>query len=247
MKTSDVKSAGRVLAVFEAFAHACRPLSLSEVAHQLAIPVSSASGLLRTLESNGYLYSLRPRGSYYPTRRIGEIANIVAAHDPILERARPLLAGLRDACEETVVFSKRQGARVVYLDIHESPHRIRFTAAPGELREMHANSVGKALLARLKPEERAALIEAMPFTPLTGRTLRTREALEADIAASVARGWFINDGESVVDVFAFAVTLLIHDEPYGIAVAGPPHRMRPAADRIVALLRQTAAAMEQSG
>lgn len=247
MKNEVVKSAGRVMDVFEVFARTCRPLSLSEMASELAIPISSASGLLHTLESKGFVYSLRRRGSYYPTRRIVEVANMIAAHDPILDRARPILSGLRDACDETVVFSKRQGNRVVYLDIYELRQRVRFTASPGELREMHANSVGKALLARLKAADRAALFDEMPFTQLTERTIVSREALEAEIAAGITRGWFINDCESVVDVYAVAVTLLILGEPYGIAVAGPPHRMRPAAERIVPALRDAATEMENSG
>lgn len=233
--------------VFEVFARACRPLSLSEMARELAIPISSASGLLHTLESKGFIYSLRRRGSYYPTRRIVEVASMIAAHDPILDRARPILTRLRDTCDETVVFSKRQGNRVVYLDIYESRQRVRFTASPGELREMHANSVGKALLARVEPEERAALLDELPFTRLTERTIVARKALEAEIAAGLARGWFVNDCESVVDVYAVAVTLLIHGEPYGIAVAGPPHRMRPASGKIVPVLREAAAEMENSG
>ena len=56
-----MKTADRTLDIFEAFAEAKRPLSLSEIARMIDSPVSSCHGLLRTLQKSGYMYALDVR------------------------------------------------------------------------------------------------------------------------------------------------------------------------------------------
>ena len=64
-----VKSAGRVLEIFEFFAHRHAPATVSEVAAALEFPLSSTSVLLKSLLTLGYLeYSARSR-EYQPTIR----------------------------------------------------------------------------------------------------------------------------------------------------------------------------------
>ena len=57
----SVKTAARTLDVFECFAEARRPLSLSELARAIEAPVSSCFALIRTLEDRGYLYAVGRR------------------------------------------------------------------------------------------------------------------------------------------------------------------------------------------
>src|SRR6185436_11126859 len=105
----DVKTAGRVLDVFEAFSELQRSTSLSDLARKLDIPVSSCFALLRTMENRGYIYSEKPRGGLYPTKRMHALANRIAAHDPLANRVTPALEELRETTQETVLFAKRSG------------------------------------------------------------------------------------------------------------------------------------------
>jgi len=50
-----VKSAIRILRIFEVFAESKRPVRISELAEELEIPQSSASVLVRTLVQRGYM------------------------------------------------------------------------------------------------------------------------------------------------------------------------------------------------
>lgn len=70
MEQPLVKSAGRVLQIFEIFAQNKRAMRITEIAEKLEIPQSSASLLVKTLMQNGYLdYSARGR-SVQPTMRL---------------------------------------------------------------------------------------------------------------------------------------------------------------------------------
>lgn len=243
----NVKTATRVLDMFEAFAGEARPLSLSELGRLLDIPVSSCFGLVRTLENRGYLYEFERRGGYYPTRRLQAMADRIAGADPVLERIEPLLMTLRDRCGETVLFGKLQAQGVVYLDVIESNQRIRYTASIGEFRPLHANSLAKAILGALEPQERDQVLDGYDWQRLTERTVTGREALEQDLDEARRRGWHANWGESVPDLAAVAWPVRLNRAWYAVSIAGPLQRMEPVLSELVNALRETCDAIERLG
>ncbi len=224
----DVKTAGRTLDLFEAFAKAQTPLSLSELARALKAPPSSCFNLIRALQARGYLYSVQPRRQLYPTRRLFDVAQAIAAGEPWMSRIEPVLVQLRDQTRETVILGKRQGDQVVYLNVIEGPQSIRYSSQAGALKPLHSSSIGKALLGALDPAELHELLRQLPLPRVTEATLTDRDVLLADITRSRKRGYFVTTGENVADVMAVAATVRLGGEIYGIAIAGPVHRMNDA-------------------
>lgn len=241
----NVKTALRVIEIIETFARERRPLSLSELARLLAVPASSCLALIRTLTSQGYLYETARRQGYYPTSRLLAMAQQIARHDPVLDRVHDTMNELREATGETVVIGKLDGQSVVYLDVLESPHAIRYIATAGDHRALHANSIGKALLSVLNAAEREALLAQLPFPRFTPRTLQSAAELEADIARARERGCFVNLSESMPDVGALAWPVRLSGECYGISIAGPVYRIEPQLERYAAMLRTACATLEQ--
>ena len=241
---ATVKSADRTLQILEAFAAAGEPLGIAELARRLAIPVSACYALLRTLEVRGYLYELGLRKGWYPTLRWLQKAREVAEHDPMLERVTPVLEALGKATGETIVFGKRSGTEVVYLNVVESPHSIRYSAQPGDRKPLHSSSAGKAILGALPPAERTALIDTLKLARVTPNTIVRRELLEKDLEASAKRGWYATRGENVADVHALGATVRIDGELYAVVIAGPTHRIEGALKSHAAALLRTAKVIE---
>ncbi|HEY0836734.1 MAG TPA: IclR family transcriptional regulator [Azospirillum sp.] len=231
-----MKTAGRTLDVFETFETVGRPLTLSELARSLEIPVSSCHALVRTLKGRGYLYAVGERG-IYPTRRILGLARAIAARDPVLERLAPHLKTLRDSSGETVLLGKRQDEAVVYLDVVEGTQTIRYTARPGDLKPLHSSAIGKAMLGECGEAELGRLLAALPLPRVTPATVTDAARLTEEIRAGREAGLYVTRGENVPDVMALASAVRINDEPYGIAVAGPLARVQAAQDTIAAGLR----------
>ncbi|MEN7527349.1 MULTISPECIES: IclR family transcriptional regulator [unclassified Cupriavidus] len=243
----NVKTALRVIEIIETFARERRALSLSELARLLAVPASSCHALIRTLTSLGYLYETARRQGYYPTGRLLAMAQQIARHDPVLDRVHDTMAELRDATGETVVIGKlHEGAAVVYLDVLESPHAIRYIATAGERRELYANSIGKALLGAMEDAERGAVLAQVAFQPFTARTLTTPAMVEADLQAARTRGAYVNLSESMPDVGALAWPVRLSGESYAISIAGPVYRIEPHLERYAAILRAACASLEKT-
>ena len=68
-------------------------------------------------------------------------------------------------------------------------------------------------------------MKQLPLERVTKATITDRSKLLADIDRSRKRGYFITTGENVTDVMAIAATVRLGSEVYGVAVAGPIHRM----------------------
>ncbi|WP_321907067.1 IclR family transcriptional regulator [Burkholderia cepacia] len=232
----DVKLVARTLDLFELFAAERRPLPLTELARLLNVPASSCLAMARTLVSRGYLYEVRRRGGYYPTRRLQTIAAAIDATDPVVDIVHPHLVALRDASRETAVLGKIQGVSVTYLDVVESEQAIRYTREPGELRPLHANSIGKAIFAELTGDAQQALGAQLPFERFTDATVTDLPALVAQTARFRELGWAENFGESAPELSAIAVALTLDGDWYGLSVVGPSERIRQHRDTHAALL-----------
>lgn len=222
----DIKTAGRTLDLFEAFAAELRPLRLSEIAALLKAPVSSCHQLLKTLERRGYVYGLQLK-SYYPTKRMLQSAVAIARQDPLTSVLGPALEALRDETEESIVLGQQSGNHVVMLDVIESSHSIRFSGHPGAIREMYCSALGKALLGTMTPAQRDHCLPDEPFEARTATTITRRDALEADLAAGSARGWYEVCGETVAELHAIAAPVRFAGGMLAVCVAGPVTRFAP--------------------
>ena len=242
---SRVRAADRTLSIFEAFEATGRPLALSEIARAVGVPVSSCHALVGTLLDRGYLYSTPRRRELYPTKRLFELARSIMARDPLLERVAASMADLRERTGETLIFGKRQADTALYLEVLEGLHTIRYTARPGEHKPLHSSSIGKALLASLGDQELAAWLKGRRLPAITSNTITDTKRLAAELRRTRERGWAMTRGENVVDVLAVAVPVRLAGGTYGLAVAGPMHRMLPLHEKHAALLVQTRRTLEE--
>ncbi|PIW30857.1 MAG: IclR family transcriptional regulator [Rhodospirillales bacterium CG15_BIG_FIL_POST_REV_8_21_14_020_66_15] len=242
---ADVKTAVRTLDAFEAFARSQGPLSLSELARAIGAPLSSCHGLVATLRNHGYLYAVGDSRDVYPTRRILDVAEAIVRNDPLLEIVAPALTRLRDDTGETVILGTREGDGVIYLDVFEGMHTIRYSAKPGEIKPLYSSAIGKAMLASLDERALAKAMARLKLDRITPATLTDEDALRRDLENGRAKGVFITRGENVADVMGMAALARPGGQTVAVALAGPLERMERALDSHSQRLRH--AVQELSG
>lgn len=225
IKPMSDSSVQRAFAILETFERERRPLSMKELADMCRIPASTCHSLVHAMLGRAYLYQTGRGKDLYPTRRLYDLGATIIAHDPVLQRLEPIIELLREETRETVILGKRHKQGIVYLAVLEGPQVIRYSARPGDLKPLHSTSIGKALLSTMKEEDLRKLLAEAPLPRITASTITKIDRLIDDIAAGRQSGCFITHGENVADVTALAVPLAINDEFYGMAVAGPSHRM----------------------
>jgi DNA-binding IclR family transcriptional regulator len=228
----------RTLDFFEAFAARKTPLSLTELMNILDVPLSSCHDVVHALEERGYLYEVRPRGGYYPTARLFDMAKAIVEHDPIALRAEPILQALCDEFKVSAWLGKAKGTEVTYLVVCSSSDPLSYNVAVGaKSRSLYATSSGKAVLASLPLEQRKAAVADLEMKPLTPATITSRQALLKDLAAGEERGWFVNREESVEDAVAISTRFDWSGSLYTITVAGSARRMDRQLAQVVTAAR----------
>ena len=222
---AKVRTAVRTLEAFEAFGRSQKPLTLSELARAIGVPVSSCHGLVATLRNRGYVYSIGNNRRVYPTRRLLDVAEAIVRNDPLLEFVEPMLTRLRDDTGETVILGTREGDGVVYLEVIEGLHTIRYSAKPGEIKPLHSSAIGKVVLASLDEGALAKTLARIALEQITPATLTDEDALRRDLEDGRRRGFFVTRGENVADVMGMAAPAAPGGQALAVALAGPIERM----------------------
>ena len=160
-----IKQIDKVLDLLELFARQKTPLNLTALSRSLDMPKSSTFNLIETLLARGAIYETHPRGGYYPTRRLFDLAQQTMAGDSFLQLIHGELETLAAKSEETVLLAARDPHRaedIVYIDVVESPALLRYFAKVGDKRPIYTTSSGKAILTTygMADEEFAALEES---------------------------------------------------------------------------------------
>lgn len=142
-----IKSAKRVLELFEFFAECRRPLAVSDVVRELDYPQSSASALLKSLARLGYLDYDRYRRHYRPTLRVALFGGWV--HDDLYSHTN--LSNLMDELHErsggaTVMLGMQNDIYVQYIHVVQSDQVASWYLKPGSLRPLCRSATGRMLL-----------------------------------------------------------------------------------------------------
>ncbi len=236
-----VKSAIRTMQLFAVFAEARRPLSLGELAEAMSAPKSSCHELIHTLVHLGYVLAINGGRSYYPSRRLVQIAEQLNQFNPIKEKIQNELRRLRDDTGETVMIGRLQGAQVVFSEVFDGTHAIRFTATAGDLKDLHVSSLGKALLSGLETQERQRLLAQLKLRRVSEQTLTRRQQLEDNLQQGAQQGFFTAEGEDLADVMGIAVPVEVQGYLLAIGMAGPMPRMQQNRARYGRALQAVAA------
>jgi DNA-binding IclR family transcriptional regulator len=227
------------------FASEKRPLSLSDIARLMNIPVSSCHDVLQAMQARGYLYELAPRAGYYPTLRLQKIGKEIADHDPVVLRAGLLLRTLRDTLDESVLLSKIAGLHATYLLAFEPTHPLRFLVKVGDaVRSLYATSGGKAILGNLDEPALDSAIRSITLKPVTDRTITSKSALRQEIIRSRERGWFLNQGESLEGVTTMSASFRWNAAGYIVTVAGPSSRLDQRLEQAAGLITNVCLLLE---
>lgn len=235
----------KALDVLLCFSQSEPELSLTELSARLGIHKSTMHRLLGTLESKRFVQRDPETGRYRLGTRLLQLAFLVMEHNDLQQRARPHLYRLVEECQETVDLSILDRDSVVYLEVVESPHRVKLAARPGQRLPVHSTASGKALLAFVSPDELDRLLPS-DLTRYTESTLVTREALLKDLEATRQRGYAVSYQEHEAGINAVAAPVLdMKGRPVAaVAVAGPAFRLtRERIQEIAASVRATAEAI----
>ena len=182
---STVQSIDRAFTVLRSLA--AGPAGVSEIADRVALPKSTVSRLLSTLEALGAVEQVSAGGDY----RIGwTMIELSAAARPgrsLISLARPHLAELSRLTGEAAGISIPDGTDMLYLDQLTPDSELQVRDWTGHRISMHAVPSGQVVLAY--DTEVADRVMTLPLHPFTPHTITTVTALRKRLATVRTNGY----------------------------------------------------------
>ena len=219
----QVRALERALDILDAFSLDEPALSLTELAARTGLAKSTATRLLAVLEERGYLERSAETERYRIGVRAFEVGSIYIQTTTVEAEAQPALQRLARECHQTANLGILDRGEVVHLAVVPPDRPIRFSAAVGQREYAHCTSLGKALLATLEDGRLEAAVGGPELPGRTARTLRTLDALRADLARVRERGVALDDEESYSGLRCLAAP--IYDDKgraiAAISISGP--------------------------
>jgi len=204
--TGSVKSADRALSILEHLAATAEPQSLADIAKSLSIPKSSLHGLLRTMQTRGWVQPDESGMRYWIGPHALTVGASYLARDGFVAATAKMLDTMSLELGETVHLGSLDGPDIVYLAKRDARHSLRLVSGVGVRLPAYATALGKVLLAELAPEAVGSHL-LLPLKKLTPHTIVDTEAFAADLQATRSRGYAIDEQESTEGVRCFAAAL----------------------------------------
>lgn len=210
-------------------------LRLTEVSEYLGVASSTAHRLLAMLSYRGFVRQDERSRVYQPGTALTGVAFAILQRFDFRSVLRPFLERLNTELRETVHLGLLDGPVVRFVDAIESPQAVRVASRLGRSMPAPSTSTGKAMLAELAPAELHALFPGEDLEGLTENSLRTRTALEQQLATVRERGYATSSEESEQGVSSVAVAFPFSRSPARIAfnASVPTSRMSGAQERAI--------------
>ena len=186
-----VQSLERGLAVIRAFDEHNVELTLSDVARSTGLTRAAARRFLLTLADLGYV---RTDGRWFSlSPRVLELGYAYLSSLSLPEVAEPHMERLVAEVHESSSVSVLDGEDIVYVARVPTSRIMTVSINVGTRFPAYATSMGRVLLA--EHADLDGYLERVALLPLSPRTVRSADALRAELAKVRRQGWALVDQE----------------------------------------------------
>jgi len=199
---------------------------MSQIAVKVDIHKSTVHRLLATLEEKQFVERDNLSGVYRLGITMLHMAYLTLEQNDLRRICHPFLLMLKDQFRETVNLSVLEGGNMVYLDVVESPKRVKLAAAVGQRLPAYCTASGKAFLA-FSPEELVKKVLDEGMLRQTQYTITGQKDFFATMGRIKDRGFAFSRQEFEAEINAVAVPILDNRQSpvAAVAVAGPSFRL----------------------
>jgi IclR family transcriptional regulator, KDG regulon repressor len=220
------------VAILESFDQQNSEQTLSQISRRLGIPKATALRNLAALEQSGYLKRGRLKNTFALGAKVLELSRRFTEQNELLALARPVLVSLAAETGETAHLGVLSGTDIIYLEIAESPQRVRACVERGDRLPAHCVASGKAILAYSDSDVIDRVVNA-GLKRLSKATITSPEELHKELEATRSRGFGLNLGEWLDEVIAVSAPVFsdLGQAVAAVGIAAPRSRLEASKAR----------------
>ncbi|MEI4274036.1 helix-turn-helix domain-containing protein [Klenkia sp. LSe6-5] len=245
MTADSVKSAARAIEILEHFRVSRQPQSMTALAEALGYPVSSATGLLKTLVAGGYLNYDRVARVYFPTTKVTGLGDWIPSS---LFGTGEVIHAMDDLHAETgegIFIGSRNDVHLQYIRTRASTHALRFHTDEGSTRPITRSVAGLVLLASTPPGKLATYVRRANLAT----TDPTEHTTLADVTDTIEKIQAAGYGYAEDLPFpggaslAMQLPVTVQGQPVVLGMGGVAERFRREFPRYLDALRRAVASV----
>ncbi|ANL51060.1 IclR family transcriptional regulator protein (plasmid) [Rhizobium phaseoli] len=206
-QNAPVKSADRVLDLFELLAKSGRGISHSNIAERLDIPKSSLTPLLRNLVARGYIMTGPDGRSYQLGPQLLQLVRSGSVANDLAKEAGALLQQATRDLGETSAFNQLHGDELEVVATVVGRHRLITHMKVGETAPLYATSGGKAMLALMSETDYLDYLKRVRFEAATKNTIVSKQVLDEEIREIKRTGIAYSREEWTPGIIGIAIAL----------------------------------------
>lgn len=200
-----MSSVRRALSVIELLSRQ-GPMGVRAVAQALEIPLGSAHRILLDLDAE-QVVDRTPDGEWELSYRLLEISGRQLERIEFPRLAMPFCERIAKQTQESVNVNAVNGLSGVCVDKVRGNANMQLDARIGSGGPLYCGGAGKAMLAYMRPDEQARVLEG-PLDPLTPHSITDRDELARELVRIRARGYSLDREEVVLGVHCIGMPIL---------------------------------------
>jgi IclR family pca regulon transcriptional regulator len=209
MKDKDyIKSIEKCFAILDCLNSGDRLPNLEEITQKTGYKKTTCFRLLKTMRSLG-LIELSPAAKKYQYGpRLVTLGLSALKNMNLRNSALPILRKIRDDTRETINLTILSGTEILYVERLMSDYLVNVNVNVGDRLPVYCASMGKVILAFLRPSRVREIVGATKFERRTDSTIVSEAALMEELAKIRTRGFAYNDEELEKGLRAVAAPIL---------------------------------------
>ncbi len=207
MSVAVVKSAKRVLQLFELYAQRQKPMTVNEVSSELEFPQSSTSVLLHSLVKLGYLSHDPHKRTFSATLRVGLLGNWLLDEGLMPVSPMEVAHDLTCATGDAVVVGVQHGVSAMYIHVSQATNPVRLYMKPGAIRPLCQTAVGRALLSEKSDSEIKAIVRRINSERAPGTAAQQIDSVLKAVRRIRDTGYSATFGDATPDAGVVAALL----------------------------------------
>lgn len=197
------------------------PLGITEIAQTLAINKSTAFGILRALEEQGFIVKDKASKKYSMGEQLFELSKMIFRRTDIATLAKPFLERLADLVEETVFMGVREDDRLKIVQVAEAKKDLKISSPIGACLPILAGAAGKVCLSAMRDNEIEGLLSRKGLRRYTENSFTNKNLFLNEIEEARRTGYAVDLEEFIKGIRAVAALIRSRGEPVAaVWVAG---------------------------
>ncbi|MGL9730876.1 IclR family transcriptional regulator [Enterococcus sp. DIV0756] len=202
-------SVQKTFAIIELMSAVDGQMSLNDISKQTNIPKATASRLLYTLMTMGYIQQNQKNADYSLSLKFKLLSSSVAITHDLVALVRPYMQQISMELNEATCLSICDNQELVYVEsIDSQDNLLNVTQKIGKRAPLYCTGAGKLYLANMTADELTHYLTQVQLQSLTQKTINTKEKLQKELLRINKQGFSMDDEECEIGVKCVAVPLV---------------------------------------